>query len=286
MKSQKNVSNRRGFTLIEMLVVIAIISVLVGLLLPAIQRARDAAARTTSINNLKQMGLATHNSSGTYSTAMPPSWGAYPPAATTGDASFFTHLLPFIEQQAIYNTAITGGYGIQPNPAGPVVKAYQAPADPTNAPGAISNTTGQPTTGTAGGLTSYYSNFFVFGNGGSSMSGTFVDGTSNTVILVEGYAVPGAVGSQKARVWLDDLGGANGAYTSIQTTALPQIGVTPTTAATLNTTTGGTPQALSTGACQVALGDGSVRGVSKGVGATTWAAALEPADGAPLGADW
>ena len=100
---------RTGFTLIELLVVIAIIGVLVGLLLPAVQQAREAARRSACSNNMKQQGLAVHNYADVNPEKFPVGWvGEYEMGEWHGDEGeghgFASRMLPFIEQNNVYKT--------------------------------------------------------------------------------------------------------------------------------------------------------------------------------------
>jgi prepilin-type N-terminal cleavage/methylation domain-containing protein len=173
---------RAAFTLVELLVVIAIIAILIGLLLPAVQKVREAAARTQSINNLKQLGIATHafNDNNRY---LPPATGWSPAVGVQNSTDGTVHyvLLPYLEQQALYQSGYNGSvYYAQNAPAGTNIKVFIAPADPNQNPSGEN------------GNVSYMANAMVFSPAKINIQ-SISDGTSNTFLFGEAYS--GRLGS-------------------------------------------------------------------------------------------
>ena len=222
-------ADRRAFTLIELLVVISIIAVLVGLLLPAVQKVRAAAARSASINNLKQIGLAAHNYNDTNGDRLPnpaepinptvPATAANPWNQATGP---FFQLLPYLEAPSLYASIRTinsqAAYdAVMQTPHGraAVVKVLVSPADSSSDASQV-NISGSPTPINNGlwGLTSYAYNPLVFRTVPVGIGRSFPDGTSNTLMFSEKYQICGS-GPGTATIenyWFGSYVGNSNAY--------------------------------------------------------------------------
>lgn len=158
---------RSGFTLIEILVVIAIIAILIALLVPAVQKVRDAAARATCQNNLKQIGVALHNYQDAHKAFPLGNW-------KPNSFSVHSQLLPYIEQDALYGQVdFSQAYNSATNliPTAVPVQIFLCPTDPQNsAPAGFSGNN----------YVANYGTTILWSKNGSVADGVFWHDTSTT----------------------------------------------------------------------------------------------------------
>jgi prepilin-type N-terminal cleavage/methylation domain-containing protein/prepilin-type processing-associated H-X9-DG protein len=287
-------SRRSAFTLIELLVVIAVIGVLIALLLPAVQKVREAAARMSCQNNLKQIGLAVHgfqDAQGRIPYSHSPNTYGY----GDGDRSWswLAQILPYIEQNALYNQGNLGAtppvtaFNAVPAVHAAQIKTYLCPSDSSSQQASMNRANGSGPNGC--GSTNYKGvagNNWCWGtwtnngptgdcNGLDNGNGMFYrsdgnrklrleqmqDGTSNTLMVGEDVmSVNQHCGWPRANY-------STGTAAIPLNTALP--GKTPAFGM------GDWPNVYSfrsyhTGGANFALGDGSVRFVADGVDLTTY----------------
>ncbi|OWK43245.1 DUF1559 domain-containing protein [Fimbriiglobus ruber] len=212
---------RRGFTLIELLVVIAIIAILIGLLLPAVQKVRDAAARSSCQNNLKQVGLAIQS----YHDANRQFPAGYTTGVTaTGDDTgpgwgWAAYVLPHMEQQPLFNQITL----TQPIEAGvnatarvATVKSYLCPADspPLALPVGPRSATGQLLSTTCSvAAANYVGNFGVAEPGVDGEGLFFRNSTIRIADVTDGTSSTLAAGERSFRyaesTWVGAVTGSN-----------------------------------------------------------------------------
>jgi prepilin-type N-terminal cleavage/methylation domain-containing protein len=295
----------RAFTLIELLVVIAIIAILIALLVPAVQKVREAAARTQCQNNMKQLSLATHAFNDSNKN-LPPTFGQN--SDPNKFYSFFYYILPYVEQTALFNQAGTNSSNVRTI----VIPVYNCPSDPTQTDGMWNGWA----------CASYAPNCGVFlprvNAAGNAWQGTakgnlvtaMPDGTSNTVIFAERYrycgpswgghtdptwsaqpwSTPNGAWAMAGFGWSDQpnasQGWGNGYYPGYTTTHNSPAAIPFQTAPAASACNWYVTQSGHTGAMNVGIGDGSVRSLSSSISVTTWYNACTPGAANPLGQDW
>ncbi|MBI3408982.1 MAG: DUF1559 domain-containing protein [Planctomycetes bacterium] len=252
---------RRGFTLVQLLFIIAFLLFLFGILVSAVGRVRQVADQTSSQNSLKQLALACHSFNDVF-RRLPPTVGKA--GETIGTCHF--HLLPFVEEDNLFKRGEGSVWKNGVN--GVVIPWFLNASDKSAGP----DHKFQDWLAT----TNFACNWLTFKTGENRIPASFPDGTSNTLIFAERYqicnGVPTAWGYATLYTWAPMFGYySHGKFQS----APSQDECDPTL-----------PQSIDPAGISVALGDASSRRVSPSISPETWWYVTDPADGMVLGPDW
>jgi prepilin-type N-terminal cleavage/methylation domain-containing protein len=275
---------RRGLTLIELLITVAIVAVLLALCLVAVHRIRNAANLTQSKNNLKNIVMATHSladTSGRLPVAPVSRLNANGALmAIKPSKSVFHSILPFIEQSAFRQG------GQYQGPFGHIIPLFLSPGDPT-VDEAVSKKLA---------VTSYAANALVFRDG-LPIASTFADGSSNTVAFAEHYAHNCHGYSfyylnnqmpiyHYRRATFADVGDEVPITSGSPPVSTSADGLTFQVAPTLANCNSRIAQSPYYGGLPVAMGDGGVRTLAPSMSAPTYWALITPAAGDTPDGDW
>lgn len=287
--SQRIHHRRAGITMIGLLVVLAIIAFLLAFLLPAVSQVRNAAGRTQTLNNLKQVGLALHNFAGSYNR-MPPAYGQLAPKFA--EASIHVYLLPFVEHDKLYNAYMKTDGGEKSRKG--IVAAFMSPQDPSfkeKSEGVQNYAANLRAFSIAGVKTEYTKNieppkekpFY-----GATKFATFTDGTSNVIIFATKYAVCGEGGSQYAADPMSKFAPFFGMNAATEKASPDSAKATFQLAPKGKECSCSPPmaQSFTKDGIVIGLGDASTRFLRSSISDETWNRALCLNDGNVLGDDW
>ncbi len=289
--SASQTRKRPGFSLVELLVVLGIAATLLGLVLPAVRSAQVAGVDKQTMNNIKQMSLATHSVNDVFKR-LPPAFDKFGQIQKYA-LSVHVHLMPYIEEDNLYKTFLEEGKGNTKAKVMPFLSRFDPSAAKKDKEGIQNLAANLRVFADKGFNTKYNENMKALGAvepGTASIPRSFIDdGTSNTISFVTKYGYCGEEGGSRYAAAPNTKFAAFFGQNAATMKAHPSdpkatYQLNPDTKQCLTTPLMG--QSFTKKGLQIGLFDGSARLVSPNVSAETWNRAVQPNDGMELGKDW